>query len=1022
MWWAEPLQGLVESARFDGSNRTLVRSGLLYPYSLAVSPDCATVYVSEARLGRVVAFDATDGSNLRALSTKSVQVAELVVSPDGQYLYWADQASSALERVDAADGANLVTIVPATFMGFPWDLYLTPAGDALYWIDRQDTGRIGRVSLPPPDSPDGVAGDPEVVLDMGSFSWPLYLDASPADDTLFVYDLARPVVLRMSMAGKLLRTAVRHEDVLLLGGLSVAQAAYGDCNLESLAPGALAGAVVANDVDFGFCPIASVPPGSFNGAVVGGAVNLRHAAFATLDRGALANATISGSLVLPEALVDLRPGCMANTTVRGTVDLSHAQHLVELVPHSLSGLSCGVLLLPATLGTLHPNALAGVSIGSSLEFGATSLQTVHDGAFVDTVVEGDVLLPPGVSTSGGFRRSSIGGTVSYGVDVPLQAVWTERGAVKRAPAQVGQSSASTDVAVVADTGTATAHAVVPSADGLRVLWTLPTLARIESASLLDGTGRVTLVDASANGGAPAGLAIAPDDAFMVWTDVAAGAIWRSLLDGSEQTAVISGGLADPSSIVLSPNDAGARMFWTDTAELRSAWSSNGTDVVLVAHRQFGQIRSLTISPNGGVLYFAIDGSNDFTHIGRVDVDGTNFRALDVDRPNLRFTSIAVTADSATLLCTNSQAAEVIAVSTADGSVRGVVAAGLAMPVTGMSGVTVAQPSCGFSELVPEAFANATVQGDIAFGRCSLRQVAPGALTGATIRGTLHLDQTLITSFESGSLADVHLQAISLPPNLDTVGAFAFSNSWLGSTLDLSKTALSSMPANMLARVHLDGDLILPSGVTSMQADVLHDGTVRGTVGCDVQVAYADEQGVRVVRPWQAGDVATLLVSNGTIVRGIESVPATLLAQLLNTPLTASSAASVALVHVEGNAEGTFGALVITPPDTGFPVALQTDLRKPMDVAVHVDDITGAMAVLFTDAGSPPTIERAVLGQNEQDAIAVVARVQLVSTDLQEPIGIAILGDVVYWADSAKHTIELASALDGTGRRTLQRTG
>ena len=227
---------------------------------------------------------------------------------------------------------------------------------------------------------------------------------------------------------------------------------------------------------------------------------------------------------------------------------------------------------------------------------------------------------------------------------------------------------------------------------------------------------------------------------------------------------------------------------------------------------------------------------------------------------------------------------------------------------------------------------------------------------------------------------------------------------------------------MLASLELDGNLILPAGAKAVEARVLLDSAVRGTFGCDVRIAFADGVNLRTVRPWHVSDpVIVHSFAEDAVLRSLEAVSSAAVAATLGTPLTVAAAANVALFMVSGDAAGTAGSLMYLPAaGSVVPHVLLSDLRKPMDLAVRVDD-DGVMTVLLSDAGSPPSVQRAVLGRDPNGLLAVTSQSVLVSTDLQQPDGVATMDGLVYWADSSKNTIEVASAVDGSGRFTLLRT-
>ncbi|XP_038213650.1 low-density lipoprotein receptor-related protein 4 [Zerene cesonia] len=120
---------------------------------------------------------------------------------------------------------------------------------------------------------------------------------------------------------------------------------------------------------------------------------------------------------------------------------------------------------------------------------------------------------------------------------------------------------------------------------------------------------------------------------IFWTDVEKDTINRALLNGSNQTVIVSTNLISPAGLAY--DWMTDKLYWTDAGTNRiEVANSNGTMRSLLAWDNIDKPRDIVVDPKGGVMYWSDWGKNPC--IERADMDGGNRKRLifgDMTWPN-----------------------------------------------------------------------------------------------------------------------------------------------------------------------------------------------------------------------------------------------------------------------------------------------------------------------------------------------------------------------------------------------------
>ena len=487
-----------------------------------------------------------------------------------------------------------------------------------------------------------------------------------------------------------------------------------------------------------------------------------------------------------------------------------APFLTDLTPNALSGVTAGLLRLPAALQQVHAHAFDGAVFAATLDFsGCAGLTTLQPRSFAGLVVSsGSVLLPPSVTSTGSFEGAAVAGSVVYGVVQPPQLLWLDAAA-----GCIFKSSAvdGADAAPLLCDGLVAPHSMDVSADGEWVWWTDSALQVVARASAVDGSNVTHVVTTDIV--SPAGLAVGTTG-WVYWGDsakhtiervwVADPAVRATILDQDDEVQA-------PVSLALQHNGA-AYIMWADSSLLR----------IQKAHRD-GQLRlpmqvpALTAptcvanSPDDNAVFYVDSATDSVQSVSALHFYADHRVAVSgLQSPR----AVAVSDDSMLLFVSEAGAIRV-----ADARTGAVLPAltNTSNPATAASSVAFLplrrlEPraggggggaTCATSSIDDGFLAGATVGGAVDVSGCPVDHMPAAALHGASVGAALNLSSTLLGTWA---------------PN-------ASHGAVIGGDLDLRHTALARLRSHAFSGLHLRGALLLPVALTAMDASAVSGATI-----------------------------------------------------------------------------------------------------------------------------------------------------------------------------------------------------
>jgi len=213
VYWTELGEGgSLVRARWDGSQRETLLSGLGTLYGVAVDGAGGKLYWSEWGNSRIRRGD-LDGSNAETIATFPTYGAiHLALDPAAGKIYWTDWTRDKVQRANL-DGTNVEDVYTGIVSDVPVGIAVDPAGGKVYWADKSRR-RIRRVNL------DGTGPED---LNITGLVVPIDVDIDPAGGKLYCTDDGGPVkrVLRADLDGSGAEEIVAEAEYSFVWGVAV---------------------------------------------------------------------------------------------------------------------------------------------------------------------------------------------------------------------------------------------------------------------------------------------------------------------------------------------------------------------------------------------------------------------------------------------------------------------------------------------------------------------------------------------------------------------------------------------------------------------------------------------------------------------------------------------------------------------------------------------------------------------------------------------------------------------------------
>lgn len=158
LYWTDTLDNNIRSANLDGTDQTVVLSGLPNPENIAIDAMNDVMYWTETSGGQRIRRAGLDGSGMLDVITGLSQPIGIVLDTDGNSMYFTNSLSETIERADL-DGSNRQVLLGSDALSFPANLAIDLANDYLYWTEAGFTsGLLRRARLDGSDVQNLYAG------------------------------------------------------------------------------------------------------------------------------------------------------------------------------------------------------------------------------------------------------------------------------------------------------------------------------------------------------------------------------------------------------------------------------------------------------------------------------------------------------------------------------------------------------------------------------------------------------------------------------------------------------------------------------------------------------------------------------------------------------------------------------------------------------------------------------------------------------------------------------------------------
>ena len=161
LYWADPILGALYRSGLDGSNVTLLTSGLNSPGGIDIDPLGDRLYWIEKGSPLAIKSAKLDGTNVLTITTSNLfNPIELTVDPKGQQLFYTDQGSDSPALIGAInlDGTNQRVVIDSSNQTVP---VYSPSGitfdhknSRIYWV--QTDGNFFNFNSVKPDGTDAT--------------------------------------------------------------------------------------------------------------------------------------------------------------------------------------------------------------------------------------------------------------------------------------------------------------------------------------------------------------------------------------------------------------------------------------------------------------------------------------------------------------------------------------------------------------------------------------------------------------------------------------------------------------------------------------------------------------------------------------------------------------------------------------------------------------------------------------------------------------------------------------------------
>ncbi|MFQ5923624.1 MAG: DUF2341 domain-containing protein, partial [Anaerolineales bacterium] len=145
MYWTDAGADVIQRADLDGSNvETLVNTGLLYPYGIALDTAAGKMYWVDQSTDMIKRAN-LDGSNIENLITSGLTSTEFIaLDVAAGKMYWTDSGTDMIQRANL-DGTNIENLITIG-LSLPEGIELDVASGKMYWADALDA-TIERANL-----------------------------------------------------------------------------------------------------------------------------------------------------------------------------------------------------------------------------------------------------------------------------------------------------------------------------------------------------------------------------------------------------------------------------------------------------------------------------------------------------------------------------------------------------------------------------------------------------------------------------------------------------------------------------------------------------------------------------------------------------------------------------------------------------------------------------------------------------------------------------------------------------------